>query len=72
MTHGEDLLWYGKTNSHKLQPSIQHMISPQGSVYIFTRSNNELPFTFAGCGRSKRIDDVSPVGVLWELSPVPL
>jgi 5-methylcytosine-specific restriction enzyme A len=65
---GSDLLWYGKTNTTLRQPSMQDMINSLGKIYIFTRSNNRDPFTFAGCGKAKEYKDTSPVTITWELT----
>lgn len=64
---GENLLWFGKTNTKLSHPAMQLMLRPKGQIYIFTRSDSSTPFTFAGCGRAKDHKDTSPVTILWEL-----
>ena len=48
---GQKLIWYGKTNSHFEQKSIQNLISDKYRALIFYRNGNREPFTFAGIGR---------------------
>jgi 5-methylcytosine-specific restriction protein A len=62
---GDDLQWFGKTTSHKRQPSIQHMTGETGKTYVFWRNDDQSPFTFAGCGRALSVEDATPVKVLW-------
>ena len=64
----EDLLWFGKTNTTLVQPAIQSMLKPKGNIYIFTRTDSSMPFTFAGCGSVKSHKDTTPVTILWKLS----
>ncbi len=49
---GEDLVWYGKTTSNLMQPSIQSMIKISrdgtGRVLVFARRKDRAPFVFAG------------------------
>ena len=66
---GSDLLWRGKTRSSLRQPSIQSLLNPRGSTYIFYRENDRDPVTFAGIGKPKQVRDVVPVEVVWELRP---
>ncbi len=67
---GDDLLWYGKSASSLRNKSIQGLLNPGGRTYIFYRDDNRSPFTFAGVGTPKRVRDVTPVEVLWQLNPV--
>jgi len=62
---GDDLVWYGKTNSKLDQPAIQSMISGQGHVYVFYREDNKNPFTYAGRAIAKQVFDTSPVSIIW-------
>ncbi len=63
---GDDLHWYGRTNSKIGQPSIESLINPGGFVYIFHREESRSPFTFAGLGSVKSIKDETPVQITWE------
>src|SRR5689334_1324480 len=36
-----ELHWYGKTGSHLRQPSIQSLVGPRGTTYVFHRGSNE-------------------------------
>ena len=66
---GDDLLWRGKTRSRLGNPSIRHMLSGEGIVYIFARCDDSAPFIFVGCGRPHATEDTVPVTVLWKLEP---
>ena len=48
---GEKLIWHGKTQSHFGQKTIQNLISGAYRVFIFYRSADRAPFTFAGIGK---------------------
>lgn len=45
---GETLVWYGKTKSHFGQETIQDLISGDFRIFVFYRSEDRAPFTFAG------------------------
>ncbi len=62
---GSDLIWRGKTNSHKDQPTIQRMIGPAAEVHVFWRANERDPFTYAGQGKAVEVSSESPVRVRW-------
>lgn len=63
---GDDLVWRGKTGSHKHQPTIRRMTASGAEVHIFWRANDRDPFTYAGLGIASNAgsDDV-PVEVRW-------
>lgn len=63
---GNRLEWYGKTNSNLRHKSIQSMLSKDTNKYIFWRENNQQPFIFAGIGILERIEDISPVKIVWK------
>ncbi len=67
---GDDLLWHGKSQSSVRHKSIQGLLKPSGRTYVFCREDDRSPFTFAGVGTPKQVRDVTPVEVLWQLSPV--
>lgn len=63
---GDDLLWYGKTNSKAEHPSIRSLTDPKGCTYLFYRENARDPFIYAGRATAKQIDSSKvPVEVLW-------
>lgn len=65
---GNDLVWFGKTNSHIHQPSIQSLLNPLGNVYIFVREDNNNPyFRFSGIGIPHKVEDEIPVKITWAL-----
>ena len=64
--------WVGKTGSHIRQPSIRHMISGQGLVYIFTRTDSRDPFTFQGFGTMTRYEDTKPIRIAWAVHDAPV
>lgn len=65
---GDDLKWFGKTGSKLAQPSIQSMLKPKGQIYIFTRTDQTGPFTYAGAGVAIRAENTTPVQIIWRLT----
>lgn len=66
----EDLLWHGKSKSHVGQKSIINLLATSSEVFVFYRSHDREPFTFAGLGTPKIIKETQPVEVLWSFSNV--
>ena len=62
---GSRLRWYGKTGSRRSQPQIQLMLNPGVPVHVFWRSDNSLPFRYAGLAVPLEVNDTTPVEVLW-------
>jgi 5-methylcytosine-specific restriction protein A len=62
---GDDLYWYGRTNSKRGQPSIENLICPDGDIYVFYREESRSPFIFAGLARAKSIRNEIPVQITW-------
>jgi 5-methylcytosine-specific restriction protein A len=62
---GSDLIWYAKTGTHVGQGAMQRMLEGTRNVYVFWRSDNGAPFTYAGVGRPTRVSTTSPVRVRW-------
>jgi predicted restriction endonuclease len=62
---GDELIWYGKSQSRLNQPSIQSLLKPKGHVYLFFREDNRDPFTFAGLAYPKNYSDSAPVQITW-------
>jgi 5-methylcytosine-specific restriction protein A len=63
---GDDLHWYGRTNSRLGQPSIESLINPEGNIYIFYREESRSPFIFAGLGSVKSVRDETPIQITWQ------
>lgn len=61
----EELVWRGKTNSHKRQPTILRMTSSDAEVHIFWRVVDRDPFTYAGQGKAVEVSDETPIMVRW-------
>jgi hypothetical protein len=66
---GPDLIWRGRTGSHRLQASIRRMIAPGSEVHVFWRSGGRDLFTYAGLGEALEVTDEVPVRVRWKLNP---
>lgn len=64
---GDDLIWRGKTNSHRGQPTIQRMTGPAAEVHIFWRADERDPFKYAGLGKAIEVSSETPVRVRWRL-----
>lgn len=64
---GEELVWFAKSGTHVGQPVIQRLLEGTHDVYIFWRSDNSGPFTFAGLGHPVRVTTTTPVRVRWQL-----
>lgn len=65
---GADLIWRGRTNSHKSHPSIARLTTPGAEVHIFWRSEGRDLFTYGGTGRAIDISNEVPVRIRWQLS----
>lgn len=65
---GDLLVWYGKTNTRIHNPSIQSLIDPSNSVYLFAREHNDNPFTYLGIAKAKSVENSTPVKVTWQFS----
>ena len=70
---GDLFFWQGKTTSHIRQPLIQKMIYPTGEqkIYLFTRTEDKLPFTFEGTVSVKEYKDTTPVEIIWRFDENP-
>lgn len=64
---GQELVWYGKTGTHRNQPLMKKMTAGGMPVHIFWRSKDSDPFTYAGEGRAVEVADTSPVRIRWSL-----
>jgi 5-methylcytosine-specific restriction protein A len=67
---GDDLVWFAKGGTHLGQPSIQQFLNPVGRVYVFYREKDRDPFTFAGVGSPVRVEETTPVKIIWSLRSV--
>ena len=47
---GEKLVWHGKEKSHFGQQAIKNLASGLHRVFVFYRTDDRAPFTFAGLG----------------------
>jgi hypothetical protein len=65
---GPDLIWRGRTGSHRNQPSIQRMTTPGSEVHVFWRTGGRDQFTYGGMGKAVDITDEVPVRIRWQLS----
>ena len=65
---GLDLVWRGKTNSHRNQPTILRMTGAVAEVHVFWRANERDPFTYAGLGKAVDVTDETPVRVRWRFA----
>ena len=62
---GSRLRWYGNIGTRQSQPQIQLMLDPGIPVHVFWRSDNSLPFQYAGLAIPLEVKDTTPVEVLW-------
>lgn len=62
---GEELIWSGKTGSHKNQPMIRKMTDKSAEVHVFWRQNDRDKFEYAGLAHPVSISDDVPVIVRW-------
>jgi 5-methylcytosine-specific restriction enzyme A len=62
---GNRLEWYGKTNARLHHQSIQSMVSSDTNTYVFWRENNQRPFVFAGVAVVEKVEDSTPVKIIW-------
>jgi len=66
---GDLFVWEAKTNSNLKQPLIRKMLHPplNQKIYLFTRTNDRLPFTFEGNVTVKESFDLIPVKIIWSI-----
>jgi len=64
----EGFEWYGKTKTTRQQPEIKKLVSGQYPVHIFIRTDNSAPFKYEGEGSVIRIEDTSPVKIIWQMN----
>lgn len=63
------LEWSAKASSHLEQPTIKKMISSNYIVHIFTRDDSSnTKFIYQGIGNAIKVEDSTPVKVLWNLN----
>lgn len=64
---GDLFHWEAKTNSNINQPLIRKMISknPDYNIFLFTRTDNSLPFTYEGNMIAKEYSETVPVKIVW-------
>jgi 5-methylcytosine-specific restriction protein A len=65
---GDSLVWYGKSTSQLEQPAVQSLLKPRGNIFIFYRSDDRSPFTFAGTAHPVDSKDTTPVEITWAFS----
>lgn len=65
---GSDLVWRGKTTSHKGQPTIERMTGPSAEVHVFWRSDGRDPFIYAGQAKAVEVSNETPVRVRWRFA----
>jgi len=65
---GDDLVWYGKSNSNLQQRSIQSLLSNGTTKFLFYREYSRAPFIYAGKGKPKEYKDTVPVQVTWDIT----
>lgn len=64
-----NLIWYGKTGSHKEQPLIQSMINGNTKVLVFSRTEDRSPFTYNGIAHYLSHENTVPICITWNISP---
>ncbi|WP_116327959.1 HNH endonuclease [Cupriavidus phytorum] len=63
---GEKLIWHGKGQSHFAQQAIRNLLSGDYRVFVFYRSGDRDPFTFAGVGQPIPHSSIErPVRIDW-------
>jgi len=62
---GDDLVWYGKTNSRKDHDTVRSYLADDAIVHLFSRNTDRGPFEYHGLVRGELIGDESPVKVIW-------
>lgn len=67
---GEELIWSGKTGSHRGQPMIRKMTAIGAEVHLFWRRHDRDRFEYAGLARPVSISDDIPVIIRWRFDSV--
>ena len=62
---GEELVWYGKTGTHRNQKLIRKLTGGGMPVHIFWRSKDRDAFAYAGVAQAVEVANTSPVRVRW-------
>lgn len=62
---GNNLIWFGKNGTNISQISIKELISNDHNVYIFTRVDSRMPFTYQGLGFANEYENSIPVKIIW-------
>jgi 5-methylcytosine-specific restriction protein A len=68
---GDELIWFGLTDSHTSQPTIQKLLNPSGRILIFTRTVDRAPFYYEGEGTALHCLGERPVCIVWGLKGLP-
>ncbi len=63
--NGNELIWFGKSNTTVSQGGIKDLLSNNYNVHIFTRVDSSSPFTFHGLGIAKGYKNTTPVEIIW-------
>jgi 5-methylcytosine-specific restriction protein A len=59
------LHWYGKTSSHVGQESVRSLLSREGKVHVFYRTDDRSPFKYAGEATPHSFQRTTPVQITW-------
>lgn len=62
------LYWYAKGPTQPEHAQIKELLNPPGAVYIFFRTSDKDPFTYAGTGKPISHSGKKPVQITWEIS----
>ena len=63
------LAWYGRTESHLGQTSIQELLDKKVLVHIFTRNEERALFRYRGLGIPRKYEVVAgkPIMIIWDI-----
>jgi 5-methylcytosine-specific restriction protein A len=66
---GDLFVWEAKGKSKLNQPLMQKMVAkdPSLNIFLFTRTDNAMPFTYEGNVVAKEVIDDEPIKIIWHL-----
>jgi 5-methylcytosine-specific restriction enzyme A len=66
---GDDFIWYAKSNAKPKSKQILELQSTQTPIFLFTRTDNRLPFIYHGevVAKTVKYPDEEPIQITWSL-----
>lgn len=62
---GDELIWSAKAKTTLHQPSIKSLLDISTNIFVFTRRDSSMPFTYEGRAIAWSYKDITPVQIRW-------